>query len=56
MTEAETINMVSDFTGKHSCGDDEISMYLLNNIINEIVTPFCHICNNSLSQGIFLKK
>ena len=36
-----------------SCGYDGLSMHLLKRIIHPLVTPITHICNLSLSTGIF---
>ena len=55
-TESEILSLTSKFANKFSYGEDELSMHIVKKIINSIVTPFCHICNLSLLNGIFPDK
>ena len=49
----EVYKIVNSFKNKKSYGHDEISNYLLKLIIPYIINPLVHICNMSLSSGIF---
>ena len=49
----EIINIVRSLKSSHSYGHDEISTVLMKQIIHEIVTPLAHICNISISTGVF---
>ena len=51
--ENEILNIVRSFKSSRSCGHDGLSMHLLKQIIHSLVTPLTHICNLSLSTGIF---
>ena len=53
VTEQEIFNIVNNFQMKHSCGYDNISMYIIKNVIKSIVKPLVHIFNMSLVTGIF---
>ena len=48
------LNIVHNAKDKKFKGDDGIDMCMLKQIIPHILTPLKHICNTSLSQGIFL--
>ena len=52
VTEDEVKQVVNNLKTKRSSGYDDITNFLLKNIINEIVAPLTHILNLSLSQGI----
>ena len=53
VTDVEIINLVKSFKSKHSCGYDDISMYIIKHVILAIVKPLTYICNISLSNGVF---
>ena len=53
VTEQEILNIVKLFKNKHSCGHDGIPMFLLKNVIYNILKPLSYICNLSLKNGIF---
>ena len=49
----EILNIVCSLKNSRSSGHDEISSTLLKQIIGSILTPLVHICNLSLSTGVF---
>ena len=49
--EEEIKDIVNNLNAKKSCGYDDITNFLLKNIVNEIITPLTHILNLSLSSG-----
>lgn len=49
----EIFKIVRNLKNRCSYGLDEISNNLLKNIISAIIDPFVHICNLSMSSGIF---
>ena len=49
----EILNITSSLKNSRSSGHDEISSAFLKQIISSILTPFTHICNLSLSSGVF---
>ena len=51
--EEEIPNEVSQFSSKRSMGHHDINMYCIKYIIVSITKPLMHICNLSLSTGIF---
>ena len=53
VTDEELLNIVHNAKDKKSKGYDGIDMCMLKKIIPHILTPLRHICNTSLSQGIF---
>ena len=53
VTEQEILNIVKLFKNKHSRGHDGIPMFLLKNVIHNILKPLSYICNLSLKNGIF---
>ena len=48
---SEILKLVKNFKEKRRVGHDEVSNFLLINIIHEIVVPLEHIFNLSMSQG-----
>ena len=56
VTDEELLNIVHNAKDKKSKGYDGIDMCKLNKIIPHILTPLRHICNTSLSQGVFLMR
>lgn len=53
VNENEILEIVRSFKMSRSCGYDGISVYLLKKIIYCLASPLVHICNLSLSTGIF---
>ena len=53
VTESEVFSIVNSFKGKQSCDTNNISMFLVKNVIDNIVKPLNIICNLSLKSGIF---
>ena len=53
VTEIEVLDIVYSFKAKYSCGFDNISMYVIKNVIGSIVKPLVYICNLSLQTGVF---
>ena len=51
----EIISIVSKMKNKRSKSDDDLSMFLIKDIIQVIVIPSTHIFNLSLIQGTFPK-
>ena len=49
---SEILKLVKNFKEKRSTGHDEVSNFLLKNIIHEIVIPLEHIFNLSMTQGV----
>ena len=47
------MNVVCALKSKTSCDKDNINMVVIKQIINEVLEPLTHICNASLSTGIF---
>jgi len=52
-SETEILSVVRLLRNKKSLSDDNLSMYLVKEIISTIITPITHIFNLSLKQGIF---
>ncbi len=52
----EIINVVNKCTSKISEDWNDIDMFLVKKIINEIVDPLTHICNLSFKTGTFPDK
>ena len=53
VTESEVFSILNSFKGKQSCDTDNISMFLVKNVIDNIVKPLNIICNLSLKSSIF---
>jgi len=51
--ENEILDIVRSFKMSKSCGYDGISVFLLKKISHCLASPLVHICNLSLSTGIF---
>lgn len=55
-TEKEIYQIVRNMKNKKSHGDDEISNYLLKNVIHEIMIPLLDVINCSFKEGVFPDK
>ena len=53
VNEAEVLSLCNTFTSKTSTDCMGLSMKLLKQVMPQIIQPFTHICNLSLSTGIF---
>ena len=51
--EEEVFNIVKSFSSKFSTGYDQINMYTVKKVINNIIEPLTVICNLSLRNGVF---
>ena len=51
--EKEIIEIVKEFKGKKSTDCNGIDMSLVKNIIECVVKPLTHVCNQSLTTGVF---
>ena len=51
--EKEIIEIVKEFKGKKSIDCNGIDMSLVKNIIEGVVKPLTHVCNQSLITGVF---
>ena len=51
IVEEEIKEIVKNLNNKKSSGNDGITIFLLKNIIDEIISPLTHILNQSLSTG-----
>ena len=49
----EIFNIVNSLKISYSCSHDEMSTHFLKQIAGSIVTPLLHICNLSLTTGVF---
>jgi hypothetical protein len=52
-TAKEITEIVKSLKSSHSCGYDEISTKVLKYSLPCIISPLVHICNLSLTNGIF---
>ena len=50
----EILDVIKSFDNKTSTDYNGLNMFILKKITNFIVEPFLHICNLSLSKGVFL--
>ena len=53
VSEDEVVNIIKSCKPKHSKDCDDINMYVLSKVTDQIVKPLVHIFNLSLSSGIF---
>lgn len=53
VTEVELTNIVNQFKGKQSSDFDGLDMSIIKDTFSNLVTPFTHICNISLTTGVF---
>ena len=53
VSEDEVVNIIKSCTPKHSKDCDDINMYVLSKVTDQIVKPLVHIFNLSFSSGIF---
>ncbi len=51
--EKEILDIVNNCKNKYSTDGNDIDMSLVKSIIEHIVKPFTHICNQSFLTGIF---
>ena len=49
----EVVNIIKSCKPKHSKDCDDINMYVLSKVTDQIVKPLVHIFNLSFSSGIF---
>lgn len=49
----DVVDIIKEFKAKTSTDSNDLSMSVLKNIACEISSPFTHICNLSLKNGIF---
>ena len=56
VNEQEILKIVNNFKNKKSTDHTNIDMMIVKNIIENIVKPFTHICNQSFQTGIFPNK
>ena len=53
VSEDEVVNIIKSCKPKHSKDCDDINMYVLSKVTDQIVKPLVHIFNLSFSSGIF---
>ena len=53
VSEDEVVNIIKSCKPKHSKDCDDINMYVLSKVTDQIVKPLVHIFNISFSSGIF---
>ena len=53
VNEDEVVNIIKSCKPKHSQDCDDINMYVLSKVTDQIVKPLVHIFNLSFSSGIF---
>ena len=53
VSEDEVVNIIKSCKHKHSKDCDDINMYVLSKVTDQIVKPLVHIFNLSFSSGIF---
>ena len=53
VNEDEVVNIIKSCKPKHSQDCDDINMYVLSKVTDQIVKPLVHIFNSSFSSGIF---
>ena len=51
--EEEVLLIIQSFKNTYSCGDDNISNFLLKQTICSLISPLTHLINQSLSNGQF---
>ena len=52
-TESEVLNIVNKMPNGNSSGYDDINTHLLKSVIKFLLIPLTHICNLSLTNGVF---
>ena len=53
VSEDEVVNIIKSCKPKHSKDCDDVNMYVLSKVTDQIVKPLVHIFNLSFSSGIF---
>ena len=53
VSEDEVVSIIKSCKPKHSKDCDDINMYVLSKVTDQIVKPLVHIFNLSFSSGIF---
>ena len=53
VSEDEVVSIITSCKPKHSQDCDDINMYVLSKVTDDIVKPLVHIFNLSFSSGIF---